>query len=122
MFLLLDECCGKSLVQVAEDAGHTAQRTIEVAVLGRGAPDNDIFDFARRQGVVLVTVNRGDFISLANLGRQHSGVILIPSLPAAKLRPLFLAVVSAAEAIFAQGPNRFVEVDANGGITSFTLP
>jgi predicted nuclease of predicted toxin-antitoxin system len=122
MYLLLDECCGKSLVQVAEDVGHTAQRTVEVAVLGRGAPDNDIFDFARRKGAVLVTVNRGDFISLARLGREHPGVILIPSLPAAKLRPLFLAVVSAAAAICAQGPNQFVEVDADGVITSFTLP
>jgi predicted nuclease of predicted toxin-antitoxin system len=122
MFLLLDECCGKALVQIAEDRGHTAQRTVEVALLGRGAPDNEIFDFARRQGAVLVTVNRGDFISLAGLGRQHPGVILIPSLPTAKLRPLFLAVVAAAEVIFAQGQNQFVEVDAHGAITSFTLP
>jgi predicted nuclease of predicted toxin-antitoxin system len=122
MYLLLDECCGKALVRVAEDAGHTAQRTVEVAVLGRGAPDNDIFDFARCQGAVLVTVNRGDFISLANLGRQHPGVILIPSLPAANLKPLFQAVMSAAEAIFAQGPNQFVEVDAHGVVSSFTLP
>jgi len=43
-------------------------------------------------------------------------------LPAAKLRPLFLAVVSAAEAIVARAPNQFVEVDVNGAITSFTLP
>jgi predicted nuclease of predicted toxin-antitoxin system len=122
MFLLLDECCAKSLVQAAERAGHTAQRTVEVTVLGRGAADHDIFDFARREGAVLVTVNRGDFISLANLGRPHPGVILIPSLPAAKLRPLFLAVVSAAEAIVMRAANQFVEVDVKGAITSFTLP
>jgi predicted nuclease of predicted toxin-antitoxin system len=122
MFLLLDECCGKALVQIAEDGGHTAQRTVEVAVLGRGAPDSEIFDFARRQGAVLVTVNRGDFISLAGLGRQHPGVILIPSLPMAKLRPLFVAVVAAAEVIFAQGQNQFVEMDTHGAITSFSLP
>jgi predicted nuclease of predicted toxin-antitoxin system len=122
MYLLFDECCGKALVKIAEDHGHTAQRTSEVAMLGRGAADNDIFDFARRQGAVLVTVNRGDFISLAGLGLQHPGVILIPSLPTAKLRPLFLAVVAAAEAIFDQGQNQFVEVDTHGAITSFTLP
>jgi predicted nuclease of predicted toxin-antitoxin system len=122
MYLLLDECCGKSLIQVAAVAGHTAQRTVEVAVLGRGAPDNDIFDFARRQGAILVTVNRGDFISLAQLGRQHPGVILIPSLPAAELKPLFISVLAAAETLFAQRPNCFVEVDANGAITSFVLP
>jgi predicted nuclease of predicted toxin-antitoxin system len=122
MYLLLDECCGKSLIQVAAGAGHTAQRTVEVAVLGRGAPDNDIFDFARREDAILVTVNRGDFISLAQLGRQHPGVILIPSLPSAALKPHFINVLAAAEALFAQGPNRFVEVDANGVLTSFILP
>jgi len=53
MYLLFDECRGKALVAVAEAAGHTAQRTIEVAVLGRQAPDQDIFDFARRVGAVL---------------------------------------------------------------------
>jgi hypothetical protein len=34
MYLLLDECCAKSLVAVAEALGHSAQRTIEVADLG----------------------------------------------------------------------------------------
>lgn len=79
MYLLLDECCGKALVAVAQEAGHVAQRTIEVTVLGPQAPDQDIFDFARRVGAVFVTVNRGDFIELAGRGRDHPGVILIPS-------------------------------------------
>jgi hypothetical protein len=34
MYLLLDECCGKALVAVAKEAGHLAQRTIEVPALG----------------------------------------------------------------------------------------
>jgi hypothetical protein len=65
MYLLLDECCGKALVGIAERAGHTAQRTVEVAMLGRQAPDLEIFEFARQVGAVFVTVNRGDFIALA---------------------------------------------------------
>jgi len=122
MFLLLDECCGKALVGVAAKAGHTAQRTVEVAVLGRQAPDADIFEFARRVGAVFVTVNRGDFISLAARGLAHPGVILIPSLPHAQLRPLFDAVLAVAEPRMAATPNLFVEVDASGAITSFQLP
>jgi predicted nuclease of predicted toxin-antitoxin system len=122
MYLLLDECCGKSLVALAADAGHTAQRTVEVAALGRGAPDKDIFDFARRHDAIVVMINRGDFISLADLGRDHPGVVLIPSLPLAKLRPLFLAALKAAEKILTEGRNRFVEIDADGVITSFVLP
>jgi predicted nuclease of predicted toxin-antitoxin system len=122
MYLLLDECCGKALVRVAAQAGHSAQRTVEVAVLGRQAPDRNIIDFARRAGAVFVTVNRGDFIHLAARGRDHPGVILIPSLPHAELRPLFEAVLVAAEPLFARTSNLFVEVDAKGVITSFQLP
>ena len=122
MFLLFDECCSKALVEIARAAGHTAQRTVEVAVLGRQAPDHDIFEFARHVGAVFVTVNRGDFISLAGKGRQHPGVILIPSLPHAQLRPLFEAVLAAAETLIADAANLFVEVDGNGVISSFVLP
>ena len=58
MYLLIDECCGKVLVTVAHRRGHTAQRTSHVRALGRGAEDRTIFDFARRQGAVFVTINR----------------------------------------------------------------
>jgi predicted nuclease of predicted toxin-antitoxin system len=122
MYLLLDECCSKALVGVAERAGHTAQRTVQVAALGPQAADHDIFDFARSVGAVFVTVNRGDFIDLAARGRDHPGVILIPSLPQAGLRPLFEAVLRGAEPLFAATPNLFVEIDQAGVITSFELP
>jgi predicted nuclease of predicted toxin-antitoxin system len=122
MYLLLDECCGKALVRLAESAGHTAQRTVEVGVLGRQAPDHDIFEFAGRVGAVFVTVNRGDFIGLAAKGREHPGVILIPSLPHAQLRPFFQAVLAAAGPLVAETPNLFVEIDAAGVVTSFRLP
>jgi hypothetical protein len=49
-------------------------------------------------------------------------VILIPSLPNAQLRPLFEAVLAAAEPLMAATPNLFVEADASGAIISFQLP
>jgi predicted nuclease of predicted toxin-antitoxin system len=122
MYLLLDECCGKALVRVAEKAGHTAQRTVEVAVLGRQASDHEIFEFARGVNAVFVTVNRGDFIELAARGNRHPGVILIPSLPHAELRPLFEAVLATAGPLITRTPNLFVEIDRAGAITSFKLP
>ncbi len=122
MYLLLDECCGKALVKVAAGAGHTAQRTLEVAVLGRQAPDHDIFDFARGIGAVFVTINRGDFIHLAARGREHAGVILLPSLPRAQLLPLFSAALAAAEPLFSAEANLFVEINEAGEISSFQLP
>jgi hypothetical protein len=49
-------------------------------------------------------------------------MILIPSLPHARLRPLFKSALTAAEPLLAATPNLFVEVDAAGVVTSFQLP
>lgn len=53
---------------------------------------------------------------------DRRGVILIPSLPQAQLRPLFKSALMAAEPLLAATPNLFVEVDAAGVVTSFQLP
>ena len=122
MYLLLDECCGKALVRVADAAGHTAQRTVAIGVLGGQAPDHDIFDFAQRAGAVFVTVNRGDFIEPAAKGRAHPGVPLIPSLPHTELRPLIEKVLAVAGPLIADPSNVFVEIDAAGVVTRSRLP
>ena len=122
MFLLLDECVARSLQATAEALGHTAQRSIDVASLGKGATDRDIFDFACCFGAVVVTINRTDFIALAARVRQRPGVILIPSLQIATLKPLFTAVLSAAQPLLSESDNLFVEIDAAGAITSFRAP
>lgn len=121
MYLLLDECCGKALVRVAEALGHTAQRSINAQPLGRGASDDDVFAFAARVSAVLVTVNKADFIEIA-AARSHGGILLIPSLPNRQLRPLFEALLAAAEPLLSAQPSLFVEVDASGTVTSFTVP
>ena len=86
MYLLFDECCATALVKFAEALGHTAQRSVDVAGLGRGASDDDVFAFARQGGAIVVTVNRSDFVVLAAV-QDHPGVLLIPSLPTKQLRP-----------------------------------
>lgn len=122
MFLLRDECCARSLVSVAEAAGHTVQLSVEAAGLGRGAPDAAIFHWARAHGAILVSVNAGDFIALAGRGRAHPGVLLIPSLPSSQVKPLFRALLETAEGLFATTPNLFLEIDAEGAIRRFVLP
>jgi predicted nuclease of predicted toxin-antitoxin system len=122
MYLLIDECCGKALVTVAHRLGHTAQRTREVAVLGSGADDRLIFDFARRNEAVFVTINRTDYVALAAYGRPHPGVIVLPSAAGRELARLFRRVLPVAERIFARAENMFVEIDRRGRITSFRLP
>jgi predicted nuclease of predicted toxin-antitoxin system len=122
MYLLIDECCGKALVGVAHRLGHTAQRTREVAVLGGGADDRTIFDFARRNEAVFVTINRTDYVALAGHGRPHPGVIILPSVAGRELARLYRCVLPVAERVFARSENMFVEIDRRGRITSFRLP
>jgi|GEM_PF-2482149 len=121
MYLLLDECCGKALVRFAEALGHTAQRSVDAGALGMGATDEEVFAFARQAGAVVVTINRADFIDIA-ARHSHPGILLIPSLPNRQLRPLFEALLKTAESLLAAQSSLFIEVDANGAITSFTIP
>jgi predicted nuclease of predicted toxin-antitoxin system len=122
MYLLLDECCAKSLVAVAEKLGHCVQRTIDVAALGRQAADTDIFAFACGADAIVVTINRGDFIALATRSTDHAGVIILPSVPVRPLAALFEAVLLAASSIFDAERNVFVEIDAEGAVACFRLP
>jgi predicted nuclease of predicted toxin-antitoxin system len=122
MYLLIDECCGKSLVGVAEALGHTAQRTKEVAALGAAATDAAIFEFARRNGAILVTINMSDYVDLAFYGGHHPGVILLPSVIGRQLSRLFRVVLPVAERLMQQDRNTFVQIDANRRVTSFRLP
>ncbi len=114
MYLVIDECCGKRLGPIAEDQGHAAQRSVEVAQLGRGASDADIFAFAAANGAVIVTINQGDFLALAAQEGSRPGLILLPSLRGAELAKLFRAVLPAVAAIFNTAGSTTVRVNTNG--------
>jgi predicted nuclease of predicted toxin-antitoxin system len=122
MYLLIDECCGKALLSVAHRLGHTAQRTREVGELGHGADDRRIFEFARHNEAVFVTINRTDYVALAAYGLPHPGVIILPSVAGRELARLFRRVLPVAERVFESGANMFVEIDVRERITSFRLP
>ncbi len=122
MYLLIDECCAKSLVKVAASLGHTAQRTVSVRALGHAASDEDIHEFANRNDAIIVTANGADFRDLAGDGDGHPGMILMPNVIGKEAARLFKKVLPAAEKLFATGPNMFVEIDETGVIRSFQLP
>ncbi|MGC2201718.1 MAG: DUF5615 family PIN-like protein [Stellaceae bacterium] len=120
MYLLVDECCGKSLVAVAQREGHVAQRSIEIGELGRGASDANIFAFARANGAVIVTINQGDFIDLAARASDRPGIILLPPARGLVLAKLFGTALRAAAVVFEAHPNALVQIGAAGQITSVT--
>jgi len=114
MYLIIDECCGKKLVSVAEDHGHVAQRSIEIAELGQGASDADIFLFAVANGAIVLTINQGDFLALAKQFNSRPGLVLLPSLRGAELAKLFKSVLPWLANIFAIAPDAIVQVSADG--------
>jgi predicted nuclease of predicted toxin-antitoxin system len=120
MYLLIDECCGKGLASVAEAAGHVAQRTIEVAQLGRGATDADIFGFAATHEAVVVTINQGDFIRLSGETARGAGLILLPAARGAELTKVFRAGLPAAATILAARPAAMVSIDSHGAATELS--
>lgn len=116
MYLVIDECCGKKLKPLAEAQGHTAQRSIEVAQLGQGAADADIFAFAVASGAVLVTINQGDFLALSKQADPRPGLVLLPSLRGAELARLFKAALPAVAAVFDGAQDAIVQIVEDGTI------
>jgi len=114
MYLLIDECCGKKLKPLAEDQGHAAQRSIEVGELGQGASDADIFTFAAAKGAVVVTINQGDFLALAEQANSRPGLLFLPSLRGAELAKLFKTALPALAVIFDSAPDAIVQVSDRG--------
>ncbi|SFL80889.1 DUF5615 family PIN-like protein [Methylobacterium pseudosasicola] len=117
MYLLLDECCPKSLVGIADGLGHTAQRTLAIAELGRQATDAAIFAFACEARAVVVTVNAGDFLALAARVPDHPGLILLPSSPPGETGRLFRKALRAAEDALRR-PGSVIRIDRAGRLHS----
>ena len=120
MYLLVDECCAKSLVQCCEDLGHVAQRSIHVQGLGVGASDSAIFTFVLENKAILITENITDFMALGR-GQPHAGMIFLPSVrPTAQRRLLREIIERVAMPIFGGVfPGRFIQAEPNGIIISF---
>ena len=97
------------------------QLTKHVAGLGRGQDDVVLFDFARAHGAELVTVNAADFRDLARY-RDHSGMILVPSVREPRQSRLFRRVLPVAEQVVGTRPGMFVAIDARGVVQSFRIP
>lgn len=117
MFHLIDECCGKGLVGVAESEGHVAQRTVDIEALRRGATDAEIFAFARQHGACVVTINQADFLQLSDSPPHDVALILLPSVRAPELAKLFRLALRALAAM-APSASRILQVTADGLVTA----
>ncbi|MEA3643866.1 MAG: DUF5615 family PIN-like protein [Lamprobacter sp.] len=73
MKLLIDENLSPLLARWANEQGIEASAVIHVGLQGK--PDSQIWQYAYKHSQIVVTVNVGDFISLAQNIDLHPGVI-----------------------------------------------
>ena len=95
--LLLDEMISGAVAARLVQRGRDVRAVVESDEL-RGAPDETVFEAAQRDGRVLVTYNRGDFMSLAASyaadDRPHNGLVILHPLrfPGDQIAPLATAL------------------------------
>jgi predicted nuclease of predicted toxin-antitoxin system len=78
--LLLDENISHVVAQQLRERGHDVVAVTERADL-RGRPDAELFDWCQREGRVVATYDRDDFLELDRLrkaaGEDHAGIIIL---------------------------------------------
>jgi predicted nuclease of predicted toxin-antitoxin system len=74
MNFLLDHDVPHEIGRVLKRDGHTP--VILAAVLAPTASDQEVFDYAIQESLIILTCNRDDFLALAS-GRTHPGMIIV---------------------------------------------
>ena len=123
MQLLIDENLSPRLARWACEHGYPAEAAVHVGLAG--APDSSVFAQAFSRDQVVVTVNVGDFMTLAAGMDVHPGVI---ALREAELNAqdqwlrLHAALTYAELACGGDLLNRVLEVQTSGQIVLHELP
>lgn len=74
--LYLDDCANSDrLADLLRQAGHTVVRPADAGI--RGSDDRTHFDYACRQGLILITKNPKDFLDLHDLMSTHPGIFAV---------------------------------------------
>jgi len=111
MKFLIDECCAKSLTQVAHTAGFEAHHVVELGLAGR--QDYELKDVILPEEFTFVTNNAEDFLRIFQLMELHSGLIILkPNVWRDQQRDLLsLALAEVKRRQLTDLVNRVVEVD-----------
>lgn len=123
MQLLIDENLSPRLARWACEQGYPAEAAVHVGLAG--ASDSNVFAQAFRRDQVVVTVNVGDFMTLAAGMEVHPGVI---ALREAELNAhqqwqrLQQALVYAEQICAGDLLNRVLEVQGNGLFVLHLIP
>jgi predicted nuclease of predicted toxin-antitoxin system len=76
MKLYADEQYPYPVVKCLRELGHDVLTVQEAGKAHQRIPDNEVLTFATKNGRVVVTQNRKDFIRLHRLRPDHAGIIV----------------------------------------------
>jgi predicted nuclease of predicted toxin-antitoxin system len=74
--LYADEQFPKIVVKLLRELGHDILTVQEAGKANQRIPDEDVLAFAIADNLIVLTINRGDFIRLHNLQSNHAGIIV----------------------------------------------
>lgn len=74
--LFADEDFPLPVVERLRELGHDVLTTAEAGLAGVGTDDTDILAEATKDGRIVLTMNRRDFIALHNADANHSGIVV----------------------------------------------
>lgn len=102
---LLDEMLSPAIAAQLRDLGHDADRVVADPAR-RGLPDQDVLALAAASDRIVVTTNIRDFAVLDRSwraeGRDHAGLVLVPSTSLRQTAGFIGAVVTALDAAAAR--------------------
>ena len=58
------------------ELGHTVITSYDAGQASQGIPDDEVLDYATKNGLIVITFNRDDFIELHNNGVKHKGIVI----------------------------------------------
>jgi predicted nuclease of predicted toxin-antitoxin system len=71
-----DENFPYASVESLRKLGHDVLTIFEAGKAGQRIPDNEVLDYATREGRIVLTFNRKDFIKLHQQNPEHAGIIV----------------------------------------------
>ncbi|WP_346290855.1 DUF5615 family PIN-like protein [Sphaerothrix gracilis] len=71
-----DEGFSKKVSLLLRKLGHNVLTVQEAGQANQRIPDQQVLDFASRQGRAVLTVNRADFIRLHKQNSNHAGIVV----------------------------------------------
>lgn len=74
--LFADEDFPFPVVERLRELGHDVLTTAEAGLAGVGTDDEDILAEAAKDGRIVLTMNRRDFIALHNAAANHAGIVV----------------------------------------------